>query len=70
MRNAECDRFGVKVGGIKISNLRYADDTALIESTEEGITEFTNSVNEAGKALYLKLNMKRSKLKDLSISDP
>ena len=62
MRVAESSNYGVKVGGSSISNLRYADDTALIESTKEGIKRVTDAVNEAGKELNLRLNVKKTKL--------
>ncbi|XP_072021402.1 uncharacterized protein [Amphiura filiformis] len=37
MRDADVDTYGIKVGGIPISNLRYADDTALLETSVEDI---------------------------------
>ena len=45
-----------------ISNLRYADDTALIERSHEIIEQLTKSVNEVGKNLHLKLNVKKTKV--------
>ena len=46
-----------------ISNLRYADDTALIENSKEAALEhLTKIVNEAGKQLNLKLTVKKTKL--------
>ena len=36
LRNLE-DIKGVKVGGYNCNNLRYADDTVLIASSEEGL---------------------------------
>ena len=37
MRNARLDELqaGVKIGGINIYNLRYADDTTLMVESEE-----------------------------------
>ena len=37
MRDAEASSFGITVGGKAISNLRYADDTALIENSKEAL---------------------------------
>ena len=37
MRDAEASFFGITVGGTAISNLRYADDTALIENSKEAL---------------------------------
>ena len=62
MRDAAASSFGISVGGRLISNLRYADDTALIEGSKEAIEHLTTNVNEAGKQLNLKLNVKKTKL--------
>ena len=43
-------------------NLRYADDTALIENSKEALEHLTKNVNEVGKQLNLKLNVKKTKL--------
>ena len=45
-----------------ISNLRYTDDTALIEGSHEKKGQLTNSVNEVGKNLHLKLSVKKTKV--------
>ena len=37
MRDAEASSFGITVGSTAISNLRYADDTALIEKRKEAL---------------------------------
>ena len=62
MRDAEVSKYGIKVGGTYISNLRYADDTALFATSKEEIVELTNSVNKVGKEMNLKLNIKKTKL--------
>ncbi|PIK60305.1 hypothetical protein BSL78_02801 [Apostichopus japonicus] len=63
MREAGVEHFGIKVGGQLNSNYRwYADDTALLEKSVEGIEELTTAVNEAGKGMNLKLNVKKTKL--------
>ena len=62
MRDADVNQYGIKVGGTPISNLRYADDTALFETSEEDIERLTSAVNDAGRKLNLKLNVKKTKL--------
>ena len=62
MRDAEVSKYGVNVGGKLISNLRYADDTALLANSKDEITQLTNSVNDAGKELNLRLNVKKTKI--------
>ena len=37
---------GIKIGGKNFTNLRYADDTALIAESEETLQEIINLVNE------------------------
>ena len=61
MRDAEASSFGITVGGTAISILRYADDTALIENSK-ALEHLTKNVNEVGKQLNLKLNVKKTKL--------
>ena len=41
MREAEVSSFGISFGGRRISNLRYADDTALIVGSKEAIEQLT-----------------------------
>ena len=62
MRDADTSSFGITVEGKAISNLRYTDDTALIENSKETIEHLTENVNEVGKQLNLKLNVRKTKL--------
>ena len=41
----------LKIGGITINNLRYADATALLAETEEDLQEILSEVNRIGKRL-------------------
>ena len=61
MREADIEHFGIKFGGRKISNLRYADDTALFAEHHQEATELINDLNSAGKSKGLKLNAKKTK---------
>ena len=54
--------FGIKIGGRLISNLRYADDTALCASNYEEICELLDNINERGKDKNMKLNAKKTKV--------
>ena len=49
MRDAKTEEFGISIGGRKVSNLRYADDTALCAETHEEICTLLNKINEEGK---------------------
>ena len=62
MRDADVDTYGIKVGGIPISNLRYADDTALLETSVEDIERLATAIDVTGKDMNLKLNVKKTKL--------
>lgn len=61
MREAEISELGVLTRGKRISNLRFADDTVLIDESEEGINELVNRVNTAGERRMLKINAKKTK---------
>ena len=48
MRNAGLDeaQAGIKIAGRNINNLRYADDTTLMEESEEELKSFLMKVKE------------------------
>ena len=52
---------GVVVGGMSITDSRYADDTALLAESEEELQETLNLVNNKGKELNMKMNAKKTK---------
>ena len=58
MRNAGLDKAqaGIKIAGRDISNLRYADDTTLMEESEEELKSFLMKVREESEKVGLKLN--------------
>lgn len=62
MRNAEIEDLGISIGGRKHSNMRYADDTALAETTFSNAKELLSKVDRAGKEANLKLNAKKTKI--------
>ena len=43
--------LGVSIGGRKVSNLRYADDTALTMDSGPELQRIATWMNEAGKSL-------------------
>ncbi|GFO42502.1 endonuclease-reverse transcriptase [Plakobranchus ocellatus] len=61
MRETDVDQYGIEVGGRKISNLRYADDTALFAKNHEEASKFIEELNQAGVSKSLKLNAKKTK---------
>ncbi len=54
--------MGIKIGGKLVSNLRYADDTALCANSQEEAERLIGKVNIIGKSRLLKLNVKKTKL--------
>ena len=62
MREAEIIGSGAVIGGSTISNLRYADDTALCGKSPQEINNIVHKVNDAGRIRLLKLNSRKTKL--------
>ena len=62
MWNAGLDEAQViKIVGRNISNLRYADDTALMAESEE-LESFLTKVREESEKVALKLNIQKTKI--------
>ena len=53
---------GAVIGGRSISNLRYADDTALCGKSPQEINNIVHKVNDDGRIRLLKLNARKTKL--------
>ena len=58
MRNAGLEEVeaGIKLAGINISNLRYADDTTLMAESEEKLKNLLMKVKQESEKADLKLN--------------
>ena len=69
MRQSELEDEGVKISGEKISNLRYADDTALLANSYDSMCNILNKVNDAGERSGLKLNAKKTKVMHINSKD-
>ena len=59
MGNAGLDesQAGIKIAGININNLRYADDTTLNAESEEELKSLLMKVKEKNEKAGLKLNI-------------
>ena len=59
MRNAglEEPQAGIKIAGININNLRYADDTTLMAESEEELKSLLMKVKVESEKVGLKLNI-------------
>ncbi|KAF7239819.1 Breakpoint cluster region protein [Varanus komodoensis] len=64
MRKVGLDELpvGIKIAGRNINSLRYADDTTLIEESEEELNSLLMQVKEESVKVGLKLNMKKTKI--------
>ena len=63
MRNAGLEeaQAGIKIAGRNINNLRYADDTTLMEQSEE-LKNLLMKVKEESEKVGLKLNIQKTKI--------
>ena len=55
-------KLGVKIAGRNINNLRYADDTTLMEESEEELKSLLMKVKEESEKVGLKLNFQKTKI--------
>ena len=64
MRNAglEETQAGIKIAGINLNNLRYADDTTLMAESKEELKSLLMKVKEESEKVGLKLNIQKTKI--------
>ena len=64
MRNAGLDeaQAAVKIARRNISNLRYVDDTTLMEESEEELKSLLMNMKEESEEVGLKLNIQKTKI--------
>ena len=64
MRNAglEETQAGIKIAGRNINTLRYADDTTLMEESEEELKSLLMKVKVESEKVGLKLNIQKTKI--------
>ena len=64
MRNAGLDevQVGIKIARRNINNLRYADDTTLMEENEEEVKSRLIKMKEESEKVGLKLNIQKTKI--------
>ena len=55
-------RAGIKTARRSINNLRYADDTTLMEESKEELKSFLMRMKEDSKKAGLKLNIPKPKI--------
>ena len=64
MQNAGLDeaQAGIKVPRRNVNNLRYSDDTSLLEEREEKLKSLLMKVKEESEKVGLKLNSQKTKI--------
>ena len=64
MRNAGLDEAwtGIKIAGRNINNLRYADNTTLMEESKGELKSLLMNVKEESEKVGLKLNIQKTKI--------
>jgi len=64
MRNIGLDeaQAGIKIAGRVINNLRYADDSILMEESKEELKSLLMKVREENEKAGLKINIQKTKL--------
>ena len=64
MRNAGLDetQAGIKIARRNINNLRYTDDTTLMEESEEELKSLLMKVKKENEKVGLKLNIQKTKI--------
>ena len=64
MRNSglEETQAGIKIARRNINNLKYADDTTLIEQSEEILKSLLMKLKEESEKVHLKLNIQKTKI--------
>ena len=64
MRNTGLEeaQAGIKIARRNINNLRYADETSLIEESEEELKSLLMKVKEESEKVGLKLNFQKTKI--------
>ena len=64
MQNARLDeaQAGIKIARRNINNLRYIDDTTLMEESEEELKSFLMKVKEESEKVGVKYNIQKTKI--------
>ena len=57
----EDDTNGIICGGRRINNLRFADDIDIVASTEEGLRDLTDKINNAANRYGMEISGQKSK---------
>ena len=65
----EADEAGITIGGRKIWNIRYADDTAIIAKSIESLQNVTDRVERDSAEAGLKINVDKTQLMSITSAE-
>jgi hypothetical protein len=57
---------GITVGGNRITEIRFADDQAIIADSEEGLRRIMNELDTTAEKYNMKINLKKTKVMQIS----
>ena len=69
MKTVEENYEGLVIGRRRITNLRYADDTSLLASTQERIRKFFKNLVQESARYNMYINAQKSKIMVVSRQD-
>ena len=52
----------MSVNGVNLNNIRYADDTVLVATTEKDLQNLLDVVNEKGQKFKMGMNVRKTKV--------
>ena len=56
----------MSVNGVNLNNIRYADDTVLVATTEKDLQNLPDVVNKKGQKFNVEINLKKTKVLGIS----
>ena len=56
------DMEGIKVGGVNINNIRYADDTAIVADSHDKLQILINALDQSSTERGLSINIKKTEV--------
>ena len=57
---------GVLVGGVLLKDIKFADDQAMVASSEDGLQKMMDSLDVTGRRYDMKINVKKTKTMRIS----
>ena len=61
---------GIKIGGVNVNNIRYADDTVLIADTEEKLQTLLTAVHDNSNEYGIRINIRKTETMTMSKNKP